>query len=175
MGRKMKKIFVIGLVLCIMVCLAFAPMERQVVKAGTTITITFDPYGNVSLDVSPATWPVGVIYANSSAASGITYFNIWNNGTVDNMSTTIQITTPATNFTLNDSAIPTGFDNYSLNLTGGSISGKSAWVDDDATIELDDDLDVVGSDDFGFVLYISNITQNFSTDTIVCTLVGSIS
>ena len=171
----MKKILMVGFVLSIMVCFAFAPMERQIVKAGTTVTLTFDPDGNVSLDVSPATFDFGVVYANTSESTGSTYFTLWNNGSTDNMSTTIEITTGATNFTIDEDSAPDGWDNYSLNLTGGTISGAGYWIHEGETIVLDDDLDVADDGQtFGLWLFISNITQNWSTDTIVCTLVGTV-
>ena len=169
-----KKILMIALVVSILSIASFSPVPITVLAATTEdITITFDPQGNISLDVSPEVWNLSIVWSNSSESTGGTHFTLWNNGSV-NMQTDIQITsnTPG-DLTIDDTGIPTTDNYYALNLTGGTASGINHWVKESATIQLDSDIDASASDTFGFTLYMSNITANHTWQTLVVTLTGS--
>jgi len=172
---KIKKILMIALVTSILSIASFSPISITVLAGTTdTITITFDPQGNISLDVSPEVWNLSILWSYSNESTGGAYFTVWNNGSVDNMQTDIQITsnTPG-DLAVNETAIPTDNDCYALYLTGGTASGVDNWVKESATIQLDSDIDSSGSNTFGFTLYMSNITANHTWQTLVVTLTGS--
>ena len=176
MGCEMeiKKISKICLVLSLLAIASFSPVSINVLAATTdTITITFDPQGNISIDVSPASYNFSTFWSDSNETTTGTYFTMWNNGTVDNMITDIQITTSPADLTVDEDSPPTADDNYALYLIGGTASGVNAWVLESGTIQLDSDLDLSGTETFGFKLYLSNITANHTWQTMELTLTGS--
>ena len=156
-----------------MVGISFIPVEKQLVKAVNTITIEFDPDGNVSLDVSPSFYNFSTIYGDSSKTSGGTTFTIWNNGSEDNMVTDLQITGSPSDLTIDEDSHPSSNDNYALYLIGGTASGVNAWCKESTTIELDSDLDLSGTETFGFNLHISSLTSNYSWQSMTITLTGA--
>jgi len=171
---KIKKILMIALVTSILSIASFSPISITVLAGTTdTITITFDPQGNISIDVSPETYDFSTFWSYSDESTGGTYFTLWNNGTVDNMQTDIQITTSPANLCVDYNNTPTADNYYGLNLTGGTATGINYWVQEDATIQLDSDLDRSGTKTFGFTLYLSNITVDHAEQTLVVTLTGS--
>ena len=153
-----------------MFCFAFAPMERQVVRGANSINIDFDPDANVTLDVAPNFYNFSQIYYNSSKATLYTYFTIWNNGTADNMSTDIQITTSPNNFTVGEDTKPTAEASYGLLLKGGTADGANQWLGESGTNDLDNDTDVGETATFGFILQVTWGNTNFSWQTIGLTL-----
>ena len=175
MGCKMNKIFVIGLVLGMLVCFSFAPMERQVVKgANTNIEITFNPDGNVSLYVSPDSYNYTIIYANSTKTTPtFTYFTIWNNGSAENMNVDAQITDDPDDMIIDSSGPPDAIDEYSMQIRSATCSGDLNWLNNGGTVELDNDLDTAGSKSFGLDLYIWGLAANYSWQSLNITLVGS--
>lgn len=173
---KIKKILMLGLVLVILAFATFSPVSINVnVKAATTdtITIEFDPEGNISIDVSPGTYNFSTFWSYSNESTTGTYFTLWNNGTVDNMITDIQITSSPAALTVDEDSVPVSNDNYALYLIGGTASGINAWVRESTTIQLDSDLDRSGTETFGFKLYLSNITANHTWQSMTLTLTGS--
>ena len=172
----MKKTLMICIVVSMMLFATFSPIPISIVKAATTdtIQITFDPQGNISIDVSPDNYNFSTFWSYSNQSTTGTYFTMWNNGTVDNMQTTIQITDSPPQLTIDETNVPTADDNYALYLIGGTVSGLDAWVLESTTIQLDSDLDRAGTETFGFTLYMSNITANHTWQSFNLTLTGSI-
>jgi hypothetical protein len=159
-----------SLILLIMFMAAFSPIPYTVYAALTdTITVTFDPQGNVSIEVAPASYDFGSIYTDSSEATTSTYFTFWNNGTIDNMFTDIRITSGTTNFTIDDDSPPVADDNYAVKVLQGSVD-HNPWIAESSYRDLDDDLDLSGSDNFGIQLYLSNTTSDFDEDSFTITL-----
>jgi hypothetical protein len=170
---EIKKTLMIGLILVMLMIASFSPVTINVLAATTdTITIEFDPQGNISIDVSPGTYNFSTFWSNTSESTTGTYFTMWNNGTVDNMQTDIQITSGPASLTIDEDSIPTADDNYALYLIGGTASGVNAWVKESATIQLDSDLDRIGTETFGFTLYLSNISANHTWQSMTITLTG---
>jgi hypothetical protein len=175
MGCKLetKKILMIGLVIAVMIFATFAPIPITVLAADSdTITITFDPQGNVSFDVSPGSYNFSTIWAGSSKATTVSYFTIYNNGTTNNMTTDIMITDDPNNLAVDEDSPPTGNDAYALRVLAGSVS-DTPWVKESGYVDLDSDIDQGGSNNFGLRLYVSNLTQNFTWQTMVVTLRGT--
>jgi len=171
---EIKKTLMIGLILVMLMIASFSPVTINVLAATTdTITIEFDPEGNISIDVSPGTYNFSTFWSNTSESTSGTYFTMWNNGTVDNMQTDIQITASPASLTIDEDSVPIADDNYALYLIGGTASGVNAWVRESTTIQLDSDLDRTGTETFGFTLYLSNITANHTWQSMTITLTGS--
>lgn len=156
-------------------CASLAPISINVLAATTdTIVVTFDPSGNISIEVYPPTYDFGSMYAVSNESTTADYFTIWNNGTTDNMVTDIRITGSPAAFTIDPDSIPIGNDNYALRVLQGSVSA-APWVTEAGYTEIDSDIDLTGSDDFGLNLYISNITADHAQQTLTITLQGATS
>ena len=177
-NMKIKKILMIGMIIGILLFATFVPIPISIVKAATTdtIVITFDPEGNISIDVWPETFNFSTFWSDSREHTGGTYFTIWNNGSVDNMVTDINTTstTEEGDLTLDEDSVPTADDGFALYLAaGGTASGIENWVTAGG-IELDSDLDMSGTETFGFTLYISNITANHTWQTLGVTLTGAL-
>ena len=171
---EIKKTLMIGLILVMLMIASFSPVTINVIAATTdTITIEFDPQGNISIDVSPGTYNFSTFWSDSSESTSGTYFTMWNNGTVDNMQTDIQITGSPASLTIDEDSVPSANDNYALYLIGGTASGVNAWVKESGTIPLDSDLDMSGTETFGFTLYLSSITANHTWQSITLTLTGA--
>ena len=166
----------IGAIVIMMLFATFSPIPISIVKAATTdtIEITFDPQGNISIDVSPANYNFSTFWSYSNESTTGTYFTMWNNGTVDNMITTIQITDSPADLTVDEDSPPVADDNYALYLIGGDASGIDNWILESTTIQLDSDLDRAGTKTFGFTLYMSNITANHTWQSLNLTLTGSV-
>ena len=160
--------------LTIILMLFLAPMPiLEIVRAGNSITITFDPDSSFALDVSPSAYNLSTIYANSSESTGGATFTVWNNGTQGNMTTDIQITSGLASLSINESGDLLNDDTYAVYLIGGTISGVNNWVKQSTTIQLDNDIDMYGSKTFGFTLYVSNLSSNYSWQSLTMTLTAS--
>lgn len=172
-NMKIKKILMIALVISILSIASFSPISITVLAGTTdTITITFDPQGNISLDVFPEEWNLSIVWSYSNESTTNNYFTLWNNGSVD-MQTDIQITTSPADLYLDYNNTPTADNYYGLNLTGATISGRNHWVQETAAIQLDSNIVASASVTFGFTFYLSNITANHTWQTLVVTLTGS--
>ena len=172
---EIKKILSIGLILIMLAFASLAPASINVMAATTdTISITFDPSGNISIEVAPSTYDFGSFWSYSNESTTSSYFTIWNNGTVDNMVTDIRITGSPADFTVDPDSPPVTDDYYALKVLQGSVSANP-WVTEAGYTEIDSDIDRSGSDNFGLTLYISNITADHAEQTITVTLQGATS
>ena len=152
----------------------FAPTTITVFAATSDmITITFDPQGNVSIDVAPDTYNFTQVWAYQNDSTTEHYFTLWNNGSAENMLTEIRITSKPAGLVTDNNSVPDGDDEYSLKVIQGSVS-DAPWIPQSTYVQLDDDLDTTGDDTFGLSLYLSNITTNLTWQTINITLRGSV-
>jgi len=168
------RILKICLVLCMLVLAFVSPPDIMKVSAGNTVTVTFNPDGNVSLNVWPATYDFATIYANSSKATTATYFTIQNNGTVNGMYTDAQITSGAAAMSLYDGVCIDAGDNYYSINASGAISNNTFLHTSEAR-NFDDNLAKGSTKTFGLTLYISNLTTNLTARTVVITLTAGYS
>jgi hypothetical protein len=163
----------ISFIITLLIFVAFAPLPSTVYAATTdTIDITFDPEGNVSIEVSPTSYAFGTVWAgDSKPTSTHSYFTIWNNGTIDNMFTDIRISNGAADLSLDDDSVPSSDNYYSIRVLQGSVS-ENPWL---ATTnrDLDGDLDRSGSDNFGLRVYIAEITQDWNSQSVEITLTAA--
>ena len=171
---EIKKSILVSMVIGIMLLATFGPMPMKVAQAALTdtIRITFDPSGNVSIDISPDDYNFSSFWSFSNDSTPTDHFTMWNNGTVDHMQTTIQVTDSPESLTIVEKQ-PTADDNYGLYLTG-AVSNNGNWLKESSTIVLDSDLDRAGTETFGFILYMSNITTNHYWQSLNLTITGSL-
>ena len=67
---EIKKTLMIGLILVMLMIASFSPVTINVLAATTdTITIEFDPQGNISIDVSPGTYNFSTFWSNTSEST----------------------------------------------------------------------------------------------------------
>ena len=171
---KIRKILLISTILSMLAFASFTPTTINVLAATSdTIAVTFDPQGNISIEVYPSTYDFGSFWSDSNESTTSHYFTFWNNGTVDNMVTDIQTTGSPANLASEDNGIPQSDNEYALQVWGTTCSA-SPWVPEGPAVELDSDLDRSGTETFGFNLYLSNITSDWGQQTITVTLSGAL-
>lgn len=88
------------------------------------------------------------------------------------MVTDIRITGSPASFTVDEDSAPSGLDTYALQVLQGSVSA-APWVKESGYTEIDSDIDLSGSDDFGLKLYIDTISADHAQQTITVTLQGA--
>ena len=170
---EIRKILLICLVMSLVLLAPFAPTTITVFAATSdTITITFDPQGNISIDVDPGTYNFTQVWAYQNDSTTEHYFTMWNNGTTDGMLTEVRATTSPAGLSNDNNSVPDGDDEYALNVTQGTVE-YTLWVPEHTYVTLDTDLDRSGTETFGLNLYLSNITTNLTWQTLVLTLRGS--
>lgn len=165
---RMKEIrYIVGYFLIVLVLIT--PMVLG--ATWDTVTVTFDPTGNIDLDVAPETAAIGSITAGSSAGTGAADYTLYNNGTVT-MDTQIKTnsTTDSASLTLDPDGSPTE-DNYSIQTSGNCpnqyiTSSNVAWKQD---------LSGGSSETFGFTVYLGTISQDWPSQTTTVNISGSIS
>jgi hypothetical protein len=178
MGCKLemglKRILIILLVIIMITSATFAPISK-IVFAGTTdtVTLTFDPDGNSSIDVSPSSYAFGSVWANASKQTNNNYFTIWNNGSGGDMVVDACVTGNAAD--LANTATPTGTqtDNtYSLRIRKGAVS-NSTYISNQYYAQVDSQLVKGAPENFGLLLTVSNITSNITSQTVIVTFRGT--
>jgi len=172
-----KKLVMIGLVVMMMIFDSFLPVSKIVLADDTdTVDIIFKITGNITIVVSPSSYNFSTIYANSSESTSNTEFTIWNNGTVDNLTIDIRITTSPSNpvLTCSESGPPTETDSYALLGLKGTIE-KTPWYKESDWENLDTDLVKGHPETFGLKLYAGNISSmNTSWETLTITYRASV-
>ena len=152
---------------------SFAPVSKIVLAADTdTVDITFKFTGNITIYVTPSSYNFSTIFANSSKSTTATYFTIWNNGTIDNLTIDVMITVPPPlNCSINGP--PTITDSYALLGLKGTIE-KTPYYKDSGYVNLDTDLGKGAPETFGLKLYAGNISTNTSWETMTITYRASV-
>lgn len=174
---ELRKILMIGLIVVLLFIASAAPISINVWAGGSTtdtIVITLNPIGNVSIEVAPAAWAIGNMWAVSKATSGANHYTIYNNGTVD-MQTVIQKTSTDQDIAIDEAGIWPGADNqYTIMVRADSNCENKGFNVRGAAgnNSLDTDIDPNQSDTFGLQLRLSNITNDWASQTITITLTG---
>ena len=161
-----KKIAIIALIITIMFFTNFTPMSK-IVSADDTVDIYFQITGNMTIEVSPASYNFTQVYANSSKSTATNTFTIWNNGTVDNL-TIDAIIAYAGTLTISESAPPTLTDSYALQGLTGTVD-STPWYKESGYAIIDNDLARGTPEYFGLKLYAGNITANTAWETLTIT------
>ena len=100
-----------------MILVAFTPYVLAATE--DTVIITFDPQGDIDIDVNISAYNFSGILANTFKETSGGWFLLWNNGTV-NMNTEIRTngSTDEGDMDLNLSTAAPGTDEYSILITG---------------------------------------------------------
>ena len=171
MGCKMQLKKIYGILIIVMILAGFTP----IVWAATedTVIITFDPDGNIDIDISYSSYNYSVVPANSWKNTTGGYFTLYNNGSVP-MTTQIKTnaTTDEADMSLNDSGMPPNTDEYAIfieDLDLPNYLNTSYFV-------FDTGLNAIDSKTFDICLLLgTNLSANHSWQTTTIYFRGSIS
>jgi hypothetical protein len=140
-----------------------------------TVIITFDPDGNIDIDISYSSYNFSSVSTNTWANTSAGYFTLYNNGSVP-MDTEIKTnaSTDEGNMNLNASGVPPGTDEYAIYIDNnldfpGYLTTAYGTYFDQGLASSD-------SKTFDICLLIGvNLTANFSWQTTTIYFQGSIS
>lgn len=171
---RFNKLYVyVYVVVALMICIALSP----VIIAATEdeITVTFDPDGQIDLDISPGILNFGSVQAENSEES-IQTITLYNNGTLA-MQTTCEtnVTTEVGNMECDGDGTP-GLDFFSFQLTSTSMDGNNAYISNNtgSPTTLDNSMNPSGSDTFKITIYIGSLSANHTTQTTTVNFTGTI-
>jgi len=153
---EIKKIFVfvIAGVLISTVPLVLAATED-------TLVISFDPEGDIDIDVNNATYNFSTIDANTQEATTGNWFTLYNNGTIA-MDTQVNCsnTTDTRQMVLNESGVAPTQDQYAIYIYD---LDTPAWLNQTLSVEHDTSLNPNDNKQFDIALLIGdNLSSNWS-------------
>ena len=165
-----KKILLVGLISAMLIS-ALTPIVMAATEEG--ITITFDPSGNIDIDVSPNASDLGTAGANDWTNTTGGTFTLFNNGSTS-MDTEIKTnaTTDSSDMELDDDGIAIPADNYSLYAeadleTPGYITISYSFFDTGLAKD--------GTKNFDLCLKLADISQDWDQQQTTVYFRGSIS
>lgn len=148
---------------------SFTPISKIVLAAETyNVNLYFKISGNMSIEVSPASYNFSQVWANSSISTATNTFTIWNNGTVDNLTIDAIITNVLGDLTCSESGPPTLTDSYALLGLNGTVD-LTPWYKQSGYATIDNDLVKGVPKYFGLKLYAGNVSVNTSWETLTIT------
>ena len=132
-----------------------------------SVVITFDPQGDIDIDVNLSSYDFGGVLANTWSNTSGNYFLLWNNGTVA-MHTEIKTndTTDEGNMGLNISTAPPGTDQYAIYIK--DLNAQSQYVNNTYGFYGNYSTSLLPNDNDGFdicLLLGTNLSANWSTQT----------
>ena len=138
-----------------------------------TLIITFDPQGDIDIDVNLSDYNFSSVVAGiwSNTTGGT--FTLYNNGTIP-MDTEIRTnaTTDEGDMSLNESDIPPQMDEYAIFIEGLDFED---YLNSSYIIDFDQGLNPTDSKTFDICLLLGNISTNHSWQTTTIYFRGSIS
>lgn len=168
---QIKKIY--GILVIVMILAGFTPLVLAATE--DTVIITFDPEGNIDIDISYASYNYSSVNANSWKNTTGGYFTLYNNGSVpmDTQIKTNSTTDPVGSgeMSLNASGIPPSTDEYAIYIEDLDFPGylTTAYV-----VEFDQSLNPLDSKTFDICLLLgTNLSANFSWQTTTIYFQGS--
>jgi hypothetical protein len=172
MGCKMqlKKIYV--LLIITMVIAGFTPLVWAATE--DTVIITFDPDGNIDIDISYESYNFSSVPANSWKNTTGGYFTLYNNGSVP-MDTQIKTnaTTDEADMSLNASGVPPSTDEYAIYIEDLDFPD---YLTTAYSADFDQSLNPLDSKTFDICLLLGvNLSANHSWQTTTIYFQGSIS
>ena len=138
-----------------------------------SVIITFDPNGDIDIDVSLGFYNFSGVTAGMWTNSTGGAFTLYNNGSVP-MDTQVRTnaTTDQGNMSLNASGVPPQRDQYAIYIDGLDVEN---YVNSSYTIEFDQGLASDDSKTFDVCLFLGvNLSANFSWQTTTIYFQGSI-
>ena len=169
---KIKRLVLISLVVTMIVSAITPP----IMAADDTIHVTFDPEGDVSLEVSPTNCNFSTVDANTSEEIGFD-FTLYNNGTIP-MQTDCEtnVTTDEGDLECDGNGGNTADDFFCLQFTDTTMDGDDSFISNSsgAQTTLDNSLLAGGSDTFRITIHLSNLSANHSWQTTTINFTGSV-
>ncbi len=168
-GMQYRKIY--GILVIVMIIAGFTPLVWAATE--DSVIITFDPDGNIDIDVSYTSYNFSSVYPNSWKNSTGGYFTLYNNGTVP-MTTQIKTnaSTDETDMSLNASGVPPATDQYAIYIEDVDFPD---YLTTAYSHVFDTGLNPVDSKTFDICLLMgTNITANHSWQTTTIYFEGSI-
>ena len=172
MGCKMEIKKIYGILVIVMIMAGFSPLVWAATE--DTVIITFDPDGNIDIDISYASYNYSSVPANSWKNTTGGYFTLYNNGSVP-MDTQIKTnaSTDEVDLFLNASGVPPALDEYALYIEDLDFPDYLTSV---YGAEFDQGLNSLDSKTFDICLLIGvNLSANFSWQTTTIYFQGSVS
>jgi len=166
---KLKKISVV-LVACIIIA-AFTPLVLA--ASEDSVVITFDPEGEIDIDVSVGSYNFSEVIAGTWANSTGGTFTLYNNGTIA-MDTQIKTnaTTDQADMSLNASGVAPQQDEYAIYIDGLDVE---TYLTTAYLLEFDQGLLPEDSKTFDICLLLGvNISANFSWQKTTIYFQGSL-
>ena len=150
---------------------AFTPLVFAATE--DSLIITFDPDGDIDIDISNASYDFGSIKANEWANSTGGYFTLYNNGTVT-MDTQIKTnaSTDTSDMDLNASGVPPGQDEYAIFIEGLDVQN---YLTNAYGLVFDTSLLPADSKTFDICLLLGvNLSANFTAQNTTIFFQGSV-
>jgi len=170
---QIKKIY--GILITLIILAGFTPLVWAATE--DTVIITFDPDGNIDIDISYSSYNYSTVYANTWANTSGGYFTLYNNGSVpmDTEIKTNSTTDPVGSgqMSLNASGVPPSTDEYAIYIEDLDFPG---YLTTAYGIDFDQSLNPLDSKTFDICLLLGlNLSANFSWQTTTIYFQGSIS
>ena len=166
MGIKKVYVFLlVGVLLSASIQMVFAATEDNLI-------ITFDPDGDIDIDISLATYNFSSVLANEWTNTTGGTFTLYNNGSVA-MDTQIKsnATTDETDMSLNASGVAPGQDEYAIYIQGLDTQN---YLTTAYALEFDQGLIPADSKTFDVCLLIgTNLSANHSWQTTTISFQGT--
>jgi len=170
---ELKKIFLIELIVVMLMIAITSPTIVEVGKAvSDTVVITFNPAGNLTLEVFPATWNVGEMYVNQTIKTSVTNYTAYNNGSVEWATLFIHGAT-ASDMTL-VSSFTASSDEFMLFVNGTTTI--STWTEIHTNQTLESSVAPAATETFGLNITMDSVfTSDWAgqSSTITLTAVGA--
>jgi len=167
---KMQFKNIYGILVIIMILAGFTPLVWAATE--DSVVITFDPEGNIDIDISYASYNYSTVPANTWKNTTGGYFTLYNNGSVP-MDTQIKTnaTTDETDMSLNASGVPPSTDEYAIYIEDLDFPG---YLTTAYGVEFDQSLNPDDSKTFDICLLLGvNLSANFSWQTTTIYFQGS--
>jgi len=159
------------IILTIFILSAFSPFVVAVTE--DNLIITFDPDGDIDIDINLASYNLSSSVAGTWTNTTGGTFTLYNNGTVP-MDTQIKTntTTDTADMSLNASGVPPAQDEYAIYIKDLDIAN---FLTDAYALEFDQGLNPNDSNTFDICLLLGNLSANHSLQTTTISFQGSIS
>ena len=158
--------------IAIMILAAFMPITFGATE--DSVLITFDPDGNIDIDISHPTYDFGSFVAETWSNSTNSYFTLYNNGTVA-MDTDVKSndTTDEGDMKLNETSSAPGLNEYSIKII--DMDQPDQYVNNTYGHYgyYDTALAASGSETFGISLYLGTISANHTGQNVTIYFQGS--
>ena len=170
---QIKKIY--GILITFIILAGFTPLVWAATE--DTVIITFDPDGNIDIDISYSSYNYSTVYANTWANTSGGYFTLYNNGSVpmDTEIKTNSTTDPVGSgqMSLNATGVPPSTDEYAIYIEDLDFPG---YLTTAYGVDFDQGLNPLDSKTFDICLLLGvNLSANHSWQTSTIYFQGSIS